>query len=173
MPSFSTLAHRCGGKTLMRLLALVLALAVAAPVLVAQDSDHHRDADYGHFVDPIVGSWIIHVTVEAFSPTPNPPPPFEFDNIAAFTSDGVTINSDPSPGTSYGVWKKIDGKYYTKIVELNANGGSSTVFGDGTVLQGDQMSGPFHGFDTDATGTLIHQFSGRVMDNRITFHSTP
>jgi hypothetical protein len=44
--------------------ALLLALAVAAPVLLAEDSDHDHDNDRGRFVDPIVGSWIIHVTVD-------------------------------------------------------------------------------------------------------------
>ena len=40
MPSFATLADRCGGKTLIRLLALLLALAVSTPVLLAQEWDH-------------------------------------------------------------------------------------------------------------------------------------
>jgi hypothetical protein len=173
MPSYSRLDNCRSGKNVgRRLLALFLVLAIPAPLLLAGDDGRNNDREHGRFVDPIVGSWIIHVTVDTFSPTPNPPPPFKFDNIAAFTSDGITINSDPI-GTSYGIWKKMGGKYYTKIVELNANGGSSTVFGDGTVLQGDQMSGPFHGFDTDATGKVIDQFSGTVTDNRITFQSTP
>jgi hypothetical protein len=40
MPSFSTLDDRRGGKGLLRLLALLLALAVSAPVLRAQEWDH-------------------------------------------------------------------------------------------------------------------------------------
>jgi hypothetical protein len=175
MPSLSRLNNCGSGKSVSRLLALLLALAIPAPLLLAGDDDHDRnnDREHGRFVDPIVGSWIIHVTVDTFSPTPKPPPPFKFDNIAAFTSDGITINSDPVTGTSYGIWEKMGGKYYTKIVGLNANGTTATVFGDGTALQGDQMSGPFHGFDTDATGKVIDQFSGTVTDNRITFQSTP
>ena len=168
MPSYSRLDNCLSGKNVM--FALLLALTIPAPLLRAGDDG--RNNDRAPFVDPIVGSWIIHVTVDTFSPTPNPPPPFKFDNSAAFTSDGITINSDPN-GTSYGIWKKIGGKYYTKIVGLSANGTTSTVFGDGTVLQGDQMSGPFHGFDTDATGKVIDRFSGTVTDNRITFQSTP
>jgi hypothetical protein len=64
MPSFtafSTLVDRCGGKTLIRLLALLLALAVSTPVLLAQEWDHNnwdhidgRDKDH----DP-TGAWLI------------------------------------------------------------------------------------------------------------------
>ena len=103
VPSVSNLYNRRGGKRLIRLLALLLALAVPAPVLLSgdDDHDHNNGKDHGRFVDPIVGSWIIHVTVE------NPPPSFKFDNIAAFWEDGITTSSDPTEGTSYGVWKKI------------------------------------------------------------------
>jgi len=108
MPSFSNFHDRSGGKRVIQLLALLLALAVAIPVLLAEDSDHDHNngSDHGRFVDPIVGSWIIHVTVVTFTPTPSPPPPFKFDNLAAFWEDGIITTSDPSFGTGYGVWKK-------------------------------------------------------------------
>jgi hypothetical protein len=153
-----------------------LRFAVAAPSLLAEDGDHDHDRDHGRFVDPIVGSWIIHIHVTNFTPTPNPPPPFDFDNLTAFWEDGITTSSDPTQGTSYGVWKKVGPRMYlTKIIQVNSNGTITTVFGGPTILnpQGDQMTGPFHGFDTDPAGKVIDQFSGTVVDDRITFGSTP
>jgi hypothetical protein len=177
MPYLCNLYNRWSNKRLIRLLALLVALAVPAPVLLGGDDDHDRnnDRDHGRFVDPIVGSWIIHVTVDTFIPTPNPPPPFKFDNLTAFWEDGITTSSGPTQ-TSYGVWKKVGPRMYlTKIIQVNSDGTITTVFGGPTVLnpQVDQMSGPFHGFDTDSTGKVIDQFSGTVVDDRITFDSTP
>jgi hypothetical protein len=40
VPSVSNLYDRCGSKCPIRMLALLLALAVTAPVLLAQDWDH-------------------------------------------------------------------------------------------------------------------------------------
>jgi hypothetical protein len=56
MPSFSTLDDRSGGKRLLWSLALLLALAVAAPVLHAQDWDHINGRDKVH--DP-TGAWLV------------------------------------------------------------------------------------------------------------------
>jgi hypothetical protein len=185
MPSLSRLDDPRSGKSLIRMLALFLALAVEAPLLLAQDSDHDRDADHGRFVDPIVGSWIVHVTVTSFisntnPPSPTPPVPFDFDNLAAFLENGITINSDSTQGTGYGVWKRVGRFYYTKFLTIVPSGQGyppgtiNTVFGDGTMLQGNQMTGPFHGFDTDPnTKMIIDQFAGTVVVDRITFQSTP
>jgi hypothetical protein len=56
MLTICDLYDRWCGKSLVRLLTLLLAFAVAAPMLLAEDRDH--DKDHGRFVDPIVGSWI-------------------------------------------------------------------------------------------------------------------
>jgi hypothetical protein len=56
MPSFAILNDRCGGKRLIRLLALLLAFSVAPPVLLAQDGDHINGRDKVH--DP-TGAWLI------------------------------------------------------------------------------------------------------------------
>ena len=105
MSCFSNQYNRLGdGKRLIRLLALLLAFAIAAPVLLAQD---HNNEGQGRFVDPFVGSWIIHIHVSNFTPTSTPPPPFDFDNISAVWEDGITTSSDPTQGTSYGVWKNV------------------------------------------------------------------
>jgi hypothetical protein len=71
-------------------------------VLLGGDDDHDRNSDRGHerLVDPIVGSWIVHVTVNS------PPPTLKVDILAAFLAEGIIINSDPAEGTAYGVWKK-------------------------------------------------------------------
>jgi hypothetical protein len=153
---------------LCRLLALLLALAVAAPVLLAQD--HDNDRDQGRFVDPIVGSWIVHVTVD------NPPPALKVDNLSAFLAEGIIINSDPTEGTSCGVWKKTSpSTYFVKFIQINPEGTITTISGP-TILnpEGNQQQGTFQGKVTDSTGqTVFAQFSGRTKLNRITFTSKP
>jgi hypothetical protein len=140
-------------------------------VLLGGDDDHDRnnDREHGRFVDPIVGSWIIHVTVE------NPPPSFKFDNIAAFWEDGITTSSAPTQGTSYGVWKRMGPRtYFTKIVQVNSDGTLETIMATSMLIGDDVMTGTFQGMATDSTGTTVFaQFSGEVKDNRITFDSTP
>src|SRR5947209_6730187 len=133
MPSFATVTDRCGGPRLLRSLALLLALAVSTPVLLANDGDHDQDhRDHGRCVDPIVGSWIVHVTFETLTPTPNPPVtlPFKLDNVAALHADGITTNFFPPNGTTdYGPWEKVGPRTYRqKLVTVNADGTLSTTF---------------------------------------------
>jgi len=59
MPSFSTLDDRFGGKTLIRLLALLLALAVRAPVLLAQEWDHWDHMNGRDKVHDPTGAWLV------------------------------------------------------------------------------------------------------------------
>jgi hypothetical protein len=173
---------RRGGKRLIRLLALLLALAVSTPVLLADDGDHDQDhRDHGQFVDPIVGSWIVHVTIDTFTsvPPPNPPPvlPFKLDNMAALTADGITTNFFPPSSTvSFGPWEKVAPRIYRqKIVAVNADGSINRTFTGPLVLNppGDQISGPFHAFTTGTDGQMMNQFSGTLLFNRMTFTSTP
>jgi hypothetical protein len=56
MPCFTTLDNRLGGKRLCRLLALLLALAVAAPMLLAQESDHPNGP---HKANDPTGAWLV------------------------------------------------------------------------------------------------------------------
>jgi len=155
-----------------RLLALFLAFAVAAPVLLAQDSDHDRDANHGQ--DPAIGSWVVHVHLTNFTPTPPFPLPFDFDNLAALVADGINIGVAPAAGggTGLGVWKKVGNRMYdTKLVSFNPDGTIDTVLGDKLMLnqQGNEMTGSFTGFDTDPTsGKVIDQFSGTVIIDRMT-----
>jgi hypothetical protein len=66
MPSIATLNERCGGKRLLRLLALLLALAVSTPVLLAQEWDHLNGRDKVH--DP-TGAWLVQTSIGLPSPT--------------------------------------------------------------------------------------------------------
>jgi hypothetical protein len=169
MSCISRLDNRKCGRNLIWLLALLLALAIPVPLLLAGDDyhDHNNDREHARFVDPIVGSWIIHVTVDT-------PQSSNFDNIAAFWGDGITTSSDPTDGASYGVWKKMaPNTYFTKLVEINADTTFTTITAT-TVLTGDTMMGSFQGKVTDSTGKQVFaQFTGRVKDNRITSQSTP
>jgi hypothetical protein len=83
MPSFSTLDDRCGGKTLIRLLALLLTLAVSTPVLLAQDWDHLSGRDKAR--DP-TGVWLVQSTL----PGPDGKPVLFIINFQA----GGTLTED-------------------------------------------------------------------------------
>jgi hypothetical protein len=164
-----------------------LAIGVASPTFAQQTNtpDWNHDSNQGRFQDPAVGSWIIHIhfqTFDSVDPASNPPPPLPlvFDNISAIWEGGITTSSSPDPtqGTSYGVWKRIGPRMYlTKIIQLNLNGGSQTVFGGSPSTpiilspKGDHMYGPFNGFDIESTGKVLDRFSGSVIDDRITFDS--
>jgi hypothetical protein len=179
-PYLGNLSNRFGGPHLFRLLALLLAIAVTTPVLLGEDSNHDRDQS--RFVDPIVGSWIVHVTVTSYTPTLPVPLPLKFDNLSAFFPNGLSTGSDPSEGAGYGVWKKVGEKYYTKsvtIVPPNFNGlpeGSiDTVLGEHLTLTppGNQLAGPFRGFTIDPSGRVVAQYGGTVVIDRTTFTSNP
>jgi hypothetical protein len=82
MPSSSRLDNCRSGKNVSRLLALVLALTIPAPLLLAGDDGRNNDREHGRFVDPIVGSWIVEVS-------PNPVGSGSFTNLGTFTEDGA------------------------------------------------------------------------------------
>ena len=173
MPSYARLDNCRSGKNVGRLLALLLALTLPAPLLLAGDDG--RNNDRGRLADPIVGSWIIHIHVTAI--TPSSPLPPDFENITAFWEDGITTSSDPNPNqtTAYGVWRKLGPMTYaTKIVQVNLNGTLTTIESMTSELIGNEMKASFQGKTTDSTGrTVLGRFSGIVMDERITFQSTP
>jgi hypothetical protein len=79
---------------LWRLIALVIAFAVAPTVAFAQGRDH--DHNRVHVADSIVGSWVVQV----FPNSPGPPP---LKNLFTCTEDGSTINTDPTFGTGHGI----------------------------------------------------------------------
>jgi hypothetical protein len=175
MPSLFRLANCRSGKASIRLLALFLALTIPAPLLLAGDDGRNNDREHGRFLDPIIGSWIIHIHVTAI--TPSSPLPPDFENITAFWEDGITTSSDPNINqtTAYGVWRKLGPMTYaTKIVQVNLNGTLTTIESITNELIGNEMKASFQGKTTDSTGrTMLAQFSGSVIDERITFQSTP
>jgi hypothetical protein len=64
--------------------------------------------------------------------------------------------------------------YATKIVQVNKDGTLTTIEGTTSELIGNEMKASFQGNTIDSTGrTVLAQFSGTVMDERITFQSTP
>jgi hypothetical protein len=96
--TYASLGRQCrseifGSKSVLRLLALSLSLAVASSALLADDGDHDQDhRDHGQSVDAIVGSWIVHVTINTLDPNPdNLPLPIK-------VAPASGINKPPSAG---------------------------------------------------------------------------
>jgi hypothetical protein len=101
MPSFPILAVRCGGKTLMRLFALMLALAIATPVLLAEEGDHGRDRDHelgkgndltGVWTETLENGYKVLFT-------------FHEDGTADFDLQGDIV-FDPVQSHAHGLWKE-------------------------------------------------------------------
>jgi hypothetical protein len=94
---------RCGGKTMIRLLALLLALVVTAPVLLAQDGNQGRDRDHGFGkLDDLTGVWTQtpvgggHTFLETFHQ----------DGTELVDQQGAVL-FDPVQSTMQGYWRKI------------------------------------------------------------------
>jgi len=166
-------------KHLGRLLAVFLVVAVATPVLLAENNDR----DQGRFVDPIVGSWLVHATADTITPTPSFPLPIKFDALMALWENGILVTTDLASGTAYGVWKRSGPPrtYDFKFLWVVPPG---PTYPPGTIQtglpynlalnpQGTQLTGPFHGFSTGPDGEVIDQISGTVVIDRISFSSNP
>jgi len=122
----------------------------------------------------IVGSWIVHIL-------PNPPgPPGPIRNLATFTKDGGTINSDPSFGGGHGVWEMVGSRTFAvKFLTLVPPGfdppfppeSTITVTADALILdrEGDELTGPFLVVITHPlTGQQLFSYDGTVILTRIT-----
>jgi hypothetical protein len=166
-------------KHLGRLLAVFLVVAVATPVLLAENNER----DQGRFVDPIVGSWLVHATADTITPTPSYPLPIKFDALMALWENGILVTTDLASGTAYGVWKRSGPPrtYDFKFLWVVPPG---PTYPPGTIQtglpynlvlnpQGTQLIGPFHGFSTGPDGKVIDQISGTVVIDRISFTSNP
>jgi hypothetical protein len=131
------------------------------------------------FVDPIVGSWIVHVTLNTLDPNPDKLPlPFTVDNVANLGADGNTADFDPPSRSLYGPWVKVGPRtYFQKIVSVDNNNHTITTAYTGPLTlnqQGDQISGPMHTIVTDANdGHIIQQWSGPLVFDRIKFSFPP
>lgn len=131
MPSFATLDDRRGGKRLLRVLALLLALAVSTPLLLAQEWD--RDHLNGpHKVHDPTGAWIATVADQFFLLLT-----FEkggtvhqdFQGESAF--DPAAVNPPKTPFNvvttpQHGVWQKIGWKAFAAtLVAIEAGNDTS------------------------------------------------
>jgi hypothetical protein len=143
-----------------------VAIALTPSTLLAQNNQNN---DQGPFVDPIVGSWIVHVIVD------NPPPTVKVDNLSAFLAEGIIINSDLTQGSSCGVWKKTGpSMYFVKFIQNNPDETVTTIIGPTLLTSGgNQQQGKFQGKVTDSTGDTVAEFSGETTLDRITFNSKP
>src|ERR1700738_4857430 len=107
MPSSLRLVNCRSGKASIRLLALSLVLAVAAPTLFAEDWDHMDGRDKAN--DP-TGAWIVTDTSAASDGHPSVLATFHEDGTTAgdvrgdVTGTGVPDGVFSSP--EHGVWKK-------------------------------------------------------------------
>jgi hypothetical protein len=103
MTYFCGLDGRCGGRALIRLLALLLALAVTASVLLAQDGNQGRGRDHGFGkLDDLTGVWTQtpvgggHTFLETFRQ----------DGTEIVDQQGAVL-FDVVQSTMQGYWKKI------------------------------------------------------------------
>jgi hypothetical protein len=134
------------------------------------------------FLDPFVGSWLVHATVDMTTISGFPPLPFEFDALEANFEDGTVIATVVAGAPAHGVWKRsaLPRTYDVKFLYFP----SGPQYPPGTIgtgrpgplvlnQAGTQLTGPFYGFDTAPDGTVIDTLSGTVVIDRISFSSTP
>jgi len=108
MPSFATIVAG-GGKALIRLLALLLALAVSSPMLFAQDWDYLNGRDKVH--DP-TGAWLITAGGDQFTLITFHSGGTVTEDIQGESAfDPASVNPPKTPGNvqtspQHGVWQK-------------------------------------------------------------------
>lgn len=157
-----------------RVLSLLIALAIAPPVLLAQewDNDHHEDRKGDR--NGIVGSWI-------GEESPNLPDSVPFKFLATFTEDGGIIASFFGGSENYhGLWKKVAPRTFAvKFLSIrppNLAPGfeqpeiTVTITSDALMLnlQGDELRGMVNVVFTPAAGQLS-SFDAAVVFTLIKF----
>jgi hypothetical protein len=172
MPSLFRLDNRRSGKASIRLLALFLALAIAAPTLFAQEWDHMVGRDKAN--DPI-GAWIV-------TDTSGPGTDGSPGVLTTFHNDGTTsatVRGDAigpiffSP--EHGVWKKTGNRTFTATfvaLEYNGDGIFIGIFEVDANFRlhpsGDQYDSNFVAYETLANGKVNNFGSGTSHGVRIT-----
>jgi hypothetical protein len=155
MPSLTTLADRCGGKTLIRLSALLLALAVAPPVLLAEDGDHDRGN-----VHNLQGVWL-----QQFGPGGHLALlTFNFGGTASFDIQGDVLFT-PVQTPEHGLWKRTGDRTfiatfldieYNRDAETSLYGTVKVEFGITLYPSGDQYDATIFAQETLANGQVIN-----------------
>jgi hypothetical protein len=156
MPSFATLTDRYGGQRLLRLLALLLALAVSTPVLFADDNrDHGRDRDRDHGPD-LTGVWTQTYAEGGYLVLVT----FHQDGTASFDLQGDIV-FDPVQSHAHGLWKQTGYRTFIanfKLLEYNRD---SSLYGTTLLLfryklypSGDQYDATLFVRETLANGQM-------------------
>jgi hypothetical protein len=166
-------------RTWLALVTVSLGLYLGLPVCgLAHNDQGQNDQD---FLDPFVGSWLVHATIDK-STIPGLPLPFEFDALMSSFEDGIVVTTVIAGNPAHGVWKRSGPPRTYDLKFLYIPSGSQYPPGSiGTGLpgplmlnpQGTQLTGPFHGFDSGPDGNVIDTVSGSVMIDRISFTSSP
>jgi hypothetical protein len=153
MPSFSTLADRCGGKTLMQLLALILLLAASTPMLLADDPETFEP---GHAHD-LQGVWLQqnlggHMALLTFN----------FGGTASFDIQGDALFT-PVQTPEHGLWKRTGARTFIATfldIEYNRDDQQSlygivkSEWGITLNPSGDQYDAKFFAQETLANGQV-------------------
>jgi hypothetical protein len=172
MPSLSRLDNCRSGKSGSPVLALFVALAVAAPTLFAQESDHINGRDKAN--EPI-GAWLV-------TDTSGPGTDGSPGVLTTFHNDGTTsatVRGDAigpiffSP--EHGVWKKTGNRTFSATfiaLEYNGDGIFIGIFEVDANFRlyssGDQYGSNFLAYETLANGQVNNFGSGTSHGVRIT-----
>jgi hypothetical protein len=133
MAYFCSLYGRCGGKTLIRLLALLLALAVTAPVLLAEDGNQGRDMDHGFGKpDDLTGVWTQTFVGDDHRWLVT----FHQDGTALVDQQGDVLFT-PVQSTQQGLWKKIGARtFISSCLQLEYNRDETQSLYGTVIVQG-------------------------------------
>ena len=100
-------------RTWLAAVTVSLGVYLGLPVCGLAQNDQGQN-DQG--LDPFVGSWLVHATVDTSS-IPGFPLPFEFDALEANFEDGIVITTVVAGAPAHGVWKRIcPGTYEVKFL---------------------------------------------------------
>jgi len=102
MAYFCSLYGRCGGKTVIRYLALLLALVVTTPVLLAEDGNLGHDRDH----EPGKGNDLTGVWTQTYPDGTLLLVTFHADGTASADQQGDVV-FNPVQSHEHGLWKKI------------------------------------------------------------------
>ena len=159
----------------MKRIAILAIVALSALPLAAQTRQSAADiAAASTNGGTLVGSWVATVNVD---PAIGVPP---FKELYTFHNDGTLVMVDdnapgpPFPFTpGHGVWKRSNGGYVYKVVNLIydpttflSNGNTSIL--NNVKVDGDNFSGTGHGKFFGPDGVLLFEADATIIGTRIT-----